>query len=118
MTENKNAAEKFKGRTKFKTLEQVSSLPEYAGILASDAILIDVDDMEQSNILLKICEVENIRCRVLQSRSGMHFLFKNSKVKNCYTKTTVACGLKVDIKSGFKSCYEVLKIEGKERELN
>ena len=46
MTENKNAAEKFKGRTKFKTLEQVSSLPEYAGILASDAILIDVDDMK------------------------------------------------------------------------
>ena len=117
MTENKNAAEKFKGRTKFKTLEQVSSLPEYAGILASDAILIDVDDMKQSETLLKICEAENIRCRVLQSRSGMHFLFKNSEVKNCYTGTTVACGLKVDIKSGFKSCYEVLKIEGKEREL-
>ena len=117
MTENKNAAEKFKGRTKFKTLEQVSSLPEYAGILASDAILIDVDDMEQSEVLLKICEGENIRCRVLQSRSGMHFLFKNSKVKNCFTKTKVACGLRVDIKSGFKSCYEVLKIDGKEREL-
>lgn len=117
MTENKNAAEKFKGRTKFKTLEQVSSLPEYAGILASDAILIDVDDMEQSEVLLKICEGENIRCKVLQSRSGMHFLFKNSKVKNCFTKTKVACGLRVDIKSGFKSCYEVLKIEGKEREL-
>ena len=117
MTENKNAAEKFKGRTKFKTLKQVSSLPEYAGILASDAILIDVDDMEQSEVLLKICEGENIRCRVLQSRSGMHFLFKNSKVKNCFTKTKVACGLRVDIKSGFKSCYEVLKIDGKEREL-
>ena len=115
MTKDKKAAEKFKGRNDLKTLEEVSSLPEYAGILASDAILIDVDDMEQSELLLKICAAEDVRCRVLQSRKGMHFLFKNSKVKNCFTGTKVACGLTVDIKSGFKSSYEVLKIDGKER---
>ena len=115
MTKDKKAAEKFKGRNDLKTLEEVSSLPEYAGILASDAILIDVDDMEQSELLLKICTAEDIRCRILQSRKGMHFLFKNSKVKNCFTGTKVACGLTVDIKSGFKSSYEVLKIDGKER---
>jgi putative DNA primase/helicase len=115
MTKDKKAAEKFKGRNDLKTLEEVSSLPEYAGILASDAILIDVDDMEQSELLLKICAAEDIRCRILQSRKGMHFLFKNSKVKNCFTGTKVACGLTVDIKSGFKSSYEVLKIDGKER---
>ena len=115
MTKDKKAAEKFKGRNDLKTLEEVSSLPEYAGILASDAILIDVDDMEQSELLLKICAAEDVRCRILQSRKGMHFLFKNSKVKNCFTGTKVACGLTVDIKSGFKSSYEVLKIDGKER---
>lgn len=117
MTKDKKAAEKFKGRTEFKTLEEVSSLPEYAGILAEDSILIDVDDMEQSDLLLKICAAEDVRCRVLQSRKGMHFLFKNSKVKNCFTGTRLACGLTVDVKSGFKSSYEVLKIEGKERKV-
>ncbi len=116
-TENKQAAEKFKNRDDFKTLDQVQSLPEYAGILAHDAILIDVDDKEQSQILFNICEGEDIRCRILESRSGMHFLFKNSKVDKCYTKTTLACGLVTDIKSGFKNSYEVLKIEGKEREV-
>ena len=116
-TENKQAAEKFKGRTNFKTLEEVQSLPEYAGILAHDAVLIDIDDVEQSQLLLKICEDEDIRCRILESRSGMHFLFKNSKIDKCYTKTTLACGLVTDIKSGFKNAYEVLKIDGKEREL-
>lgn len=115
MTENKKCIEKFKDRTDFKTLEQVQSLPEYAGILALDAILVDVDDMEQSKLLLDICDAENIRCKVLQSRSGMHFLFKNSKIEKCYTKTKVACGLTLDIKSGFKNSYEVLKIDGKER---
>ena len=116
-TKNKQAAEKFKGRTDFKTLEEVQSLSEYAGILANDAILIDVDDIEQSQLLFKICEGEDIRCRILESRSGMHFLFKNSKIEKCFTKTKVACGLSVDIKSGFKNSYEVLKIDGKEREL-
>lgn len=116
-TKDKKCIEKFKGRTDFKTYEEVQSLPEFAGILAVDTILVDIDDMEQSHLLLNICEGEDIRCRVLQSRSGMHFLFKNSKIEKCYTKTTLACGLVTDIKSGFKNSYEVLKIDGKEREV-
>ena len=118
MTKNKKCIEKFKDRTDFKTLEQVRSLPEYAGILAPDAILIDIDDEEQSELLFRICEKEEIRCKILKSRSGMHFLFKNSKVDKCYTKTKLACGLRdIDIKSGFKNSYEVLKIDGKDREV-
>lgn len=118
VTDGKQPIEKFKNRTDFKTLEEVQSLPEYAGVLANDAILIDVDDMEQSQLLLKICEDEDIRCRILQSRSGMHFLFKNSEVEKCFTKTKLACGLvDIDIKSGFKNSIEVLKIEKKEREV-
>ena len=118
MTKDKKCIEKFKDRTDFKTFEQVQSLPEYAGILASDAILIDIDDMEQSELLLNIIDAEGVRCKVLQSRSGMHFLFKNSKVQKCFTKTTLACGLRqIDIKSGFKNSYEVLKIDGKDRKV-
>ncbi len=115
ITENKRSIEKFKGRTDFKTLEQVQSLPEFAGVMAEDSILVDIDDMEQSNLLLDICDKEGIRCKVLQSRSGMHFLFKNTKIKNCPNRTKLACGLTADIKAGFKSSYEVLKIDGKER---
>lgn len=115
MTKNKKSIEKFKGVTTLKTLEQVQSLPEFAGVMAEDSILVDIDDMEQSNLLLDICDKEGIRCKVLQSRSGMHFLFKNTKIKNCPNRTKLACGLTADIKAGFKSSYEVLKIDGKER---
>lgn len=117
MTKDKKSIEKFKGRTDFKTIEQVQSLPEYAGVMAEDAILVDIDDMEQAEVLLDICENEEIRCKVLQSRSGMHFLFKNSKIRNCPNRTKLACGLTADIKAGFKNSYEVLKIDGKEREV-
>lgn len=115
MTKDKKSIEKFKGVTTLKTLEQVQSLPEFAGVMSEDSILVDVDDMEQSNLLLDICDKEGIRCKVLQSRSGMHFLFKNTKIKNCPNRTKLACGLTADIKAGFKSSYEVLKIDGKER---
>ena len=114
---NKKCIEKFKNRTDFKSLEEVQQLDEYAGILASDAILVDIDDMIQAELLFKICEGEDVRCKILQSRSGMHFLFKNSKIDKCYTKTKLACGITSDIKSGFKNSYEVLKIDGKEREV-
>lgn len=118
MTKDKKCVEKFKDRSDFKTFEQVQSLPEYAGILAPNAILIDIDDMEQSELLLNIIDDEGIRCKVLKSRSGMHFLFKNSKITKCYTKTKLACGLsQIDIKSGFKNSYEVLKIDGKDRQV-
>lgn len=117
-TKNKKCIDKFKDVSDLKSLEDVQDLDEYAGIMAHDAILIDVDDEEQSELLLKICEDEDIRCKILKSRKGMHFLFKNSKVEKCYTKTKLACGLiDIDIKSGFKNSYEVLKIEGKEREI-
>ena len=114
-TKDKKCIERFGRNAKLHTLGEVAKLDEYAGIIAPDSILIDVDDMEQSEKLMQIIEDNEIRCRVYRSRSGMHFLFKNSVVDKCYTKVNLACGITADIKSGFKNCYEVLKINGKER---
>ena len=116
-TKNKKCIEKFGKNSKLHSFDEVAELDEYAGIIAADSILIDVDDIEQSKKLLKIVEDNEILCRVLESRNGMHFLFKNSVVDKCYTKVNLACGIVADIKSGFKNCYEVLKIDGKEREV-
>lgn len=116
-TKNKKSIDKFSKNAKLFVLDEVAELDEYAGIIAADSILIDVDDVEQSKKLLKIVEDNEILCRVLESRNGMHFLFKNSVVDKCYTKVNLACGIIADIKSGFKNCYEVLKIDGKCREV-
>lgn len=114
-TKDKNAIDKFKNTDNLKTLEQVKSLPEYAGILAADAILIDIDNTEQAEILMNIVEHFQLNCRVYQTTRGKHFLFKNSKIENCRTRCTLACGLTADIKSGFKNSYEILKYDGIER---
>ena len=116
-TKDKKCIERFGRNAKLHTLEEVADLDEYAGILASDSILVDVDDMEQSEKLLQIVEDMELSCRVYKSRSGMHFLFKNDSVERCYTAVNLACGIIADIKSGLKNSYEVLKIDGKEREI-
>lgn len=116
-TKNKKCVEKFKDRTDFKTLEQVQSLDEYAGILANDAVLIDVDDATQAEILMAIVEDLQLNCRVYQTTRGKHFLFKNKTglIQKCFTHANLACGLTADIKVGLKNSYSILKFDGKER---
>lgn len=116
-TKNKKCIEKFKGRTDFKTFEQVQSLPEYAGILAAETILIDVDDFEASEILFKVVKEYALTCRVYRTSRGKHFLFKNSGVPTNNTGCKLAIGLTADIKIGTRNSYEVLKYDNQNREI-
>lgn len=114
-TKNKKCTRKFANGEKLLTLEEAQKLDEYAGILAPDTILIDVDDMEQSEILMNIIEEKQINCRVYQTTRGRHFLFKNKGVEKCGTGKKLACGLEADIKIGSKNSYSILKFKGEER---
>lgn len=114
-TKNKHCMEKYKDRTKLPTLEERRDCEEYAGILATNTILIDVDDAEQSEILMNLVEALQLNCRVYQTTRGKHFLFFNTQIQKCSTHSTLACGLTADIKVGFSNSYEVLKFNGKER---
>lgn len=116
-TKNKKCIEKFKGRTDFKTFEQVQSSPEYAGILAAETILIDVDDFEASEILFKVVKEYALTCRVYRTSRGKHFLFKNSGVPTNKTGCKLAIGLTADIKIGTRNSYEVLKYDNQNREV-
>lgn len=114
-TRYKKCIEAFKDRDDFKTLEEVQNLSEYAGILAENTILIDIDDAEQSEILMDIVEEFQLNCKVIQTSRGKHFLFKNTELHSCRTHARLAIGLQADIKVGFKATYEVLKVDGAER---
>lgn len=115
VTKNKKSIDKIQGVKKYKSLEQVIDLPEYAGVLSDDVIVIDIDDMEQSEILMNIIEDLQLDCRVYVTKRGRHFVFKNSGVDSCATGKKLAIGLTADIKVGGKNTYEVVKIDGKDR---
>ena len=118
-TKNKKCLMTFKNKESkdLLTLDQVKDLPEYAGVLENDTIMIDVDDYEQSEILMKIVEEKELLCRVYETKRGKHFLFKNTKLKTCKTHTKLACGLTADIKVGFKNSYDIIKFDGVERKI-
>ena len=116
-TKNKECIEKYKNRTKFSSYEEIKDNPEFAGILDSDTILIDVDDPDESEILMNIVEALQLNCRVYQTTRGKHFVFWNRerKVTKCSTHSTSAIGIEIDVKVGCSNSYEVLKFGGKER---
>ncbi len=118
LTQNKKCIEKFKGRTSFKSYDEVKKLPEFAGILSEKTILIDIDDSEQSELLFNIVKKKQLRCRVYKTTRGKHFLFNNPDLVNSNrTGATLALGIKADIKIGKRNSYSVLKFDGKEREI-
>lgn len=114
-TKNKQCTEALKGRTSFRTYDEVKDLPEYAGVLDTNTMFIDIDDAEQAEIMMNIVEGLQLNCKVICTSRGKHFIFKNSQVKGCKTHCTLAIGLTADIKVGFKDSYEVLKVNGEER---
>lgn len=119
-TKGKKCTMAFKGKSSEELLNQreAKKHDEYAGILNDNTILIDIDDYEQSEIMMKIVEDKQLGCRVYKTTRGKHFLFKNNgKYDKCWTHRQLACGLESDGKLGSKASYSVLKYQGKERKI-
>lgn len=108
---------KDKSSSELLTLEQAQRFPEYAGVLAEDTILVDIDDEEQSKILFEIVQAKQLKCKVYATTRGMHFLFKIPTAMPNRTHCKLGIALTADIKGCGKSSIEVLKFDGKERTL-
>lgn len=117
---NKKCIMPFKGKSadELLNLREAKQHSEYAGILNDNTVLVDVDDHDQSEILMRIVEDMQLACRVYETTRGKHFLFRNDdRVQKNWIKNTLACGLKSDGKLGCNTSYSVLKFDGKERHI-
>ena len=114
-TKGKQPIDKLKSGV-YREWEEIKQYNSYAGVLQDDVILIDIDDMQQSDILMNIIEQKQINTYVYQTSRGRHFLFKNdNRITKCYTHTRLACGLYADIKIGSATSVQALKVDGEER---
>lgn len=116
-TKDKQCLEKFKGRKRLNTIEDVQDLDEYAAILGEETILIDVDDGETSDLLFKIVQDLALKCRVYATTRGKHFYFKNPEgyVEKSWTKQTLALGIETDAKVGRNNSYAIMRFKGVDR---
>lgn len=119
-TKDKKCTMPFKGKGSEDLLQlrEASQLDEYAGILNDNTILIDVDDFDMSEVMMKIVEDKQLACRVYETTRGKHFLFRNEgRWEKNWIKQTLACGLKSDGKLGSRTSYSILKFKGKDRKI-
>lgn len=110
-----------KNQEKMLERTEVDSLVEYYGVLNDDIVLVDVDNVEQGGVLLKILIYMNITTVVYKTRRGYHFLFYvpdhySDKLKS-FTNQNTALGIKVDYKLGKNNDCERLKRDGVEYEI-
>ena len=77
-TKNKRCIEPFKNKKDLKSFDEIKDLPEFAGVLASNVVLVDIDDPNTSEILFKLVQDLKLKCRVYATSRGKHFFFKNN----------------------------------------
>lgn len=114
-TRNKRPLKEYKDSNHLIVLDWARKLDEYAGVLAEDVILIDVDEMKSSDLLLSILDGQGIKPQVIATTRGKHFLFRNTDIETNKTHTNTAIGLTVDIKIGTRNGYHILKFGGVKR---
>lgn len=99
------------------SLEEARRKQSYAKLLEYDDIFIDIDTKKEAEKILEIIKSENIGTIVRKTSRGMHFSFNNPyNVSNAIGSYT-PIGVKVDIKSGKNNSYQILKVDGKDREI-
>lgn len=103
--------------TDYMSLQEVQNKESYGRILEEDELFVDIDSEKEAEKLLEIVKSENIGTRVYKTSRGMHFAFKNPyDIKNAIHSNT-PIGLSVDIKTGKNNSYQVLKLDGKLRDI-
>jgi len=114
---DKTAAQPFKEGEPLLTLEEARQYDAYAGVLNDNVVLVDLDDSGHAERLKQIVDAYDIKCRITKTRRGMHFTFYCNDPLMNHNHIETAIGLIADYKYGINCSYEVLKSNGKEREV-
>lgn len=118
-TRDKKAQMKYVAGNKLMSLNSVKDLPEYAGVLNENTVLVDFDKHEESEVMYQLLEKMGLNYRAIKTTRGYHFLFlNNGSIKQCSDHRICACGCHVDIKVGCKNSIEILKFNNEVRPIH
>ena len=109
---------KYKGNAKLFDYQTVIYKNGFFGVLAPGIAYIDVDIREQAEFLYKVIQEMGLKCKVLETTKGKHFIFKdpNGYLNKTITRQYLACGIVADSKSGNANGVEYLKKVGETAE--
>lgn len=107
----------FKDGQGTKTWNEVKDFDNVAVIVPKGYVVLDFDTTSDSEIMLKIVEALDLKCRVMKTTRGIHCWFKapEEDPKN-FIKNRLAIGIYCDRKAGGRNAYVKIKQDGKARE--
>lgn len=106
----------FKDGVGAKTWDEVKDFDDVAVIVPKGYIVLDFDTTSDAEIMLKIVEGLDLKCRVMKTTRGIHCWFKTSEEapKN-FIKNRLAIGIYSDRKAGGRNAYVKIKQGGQAR---
>lgn len=115
--DGKTPVHKFKDGVGAKTWDEVKDFDNVAVIVPKGYIVLDFDTTSDAEIMLKIIEGLDLKCRVMKTTRGIHCWFKTSEEepKN-FIKNRLAVGIYSDRKAGGRNAYVKIKQDGAPRE--
>ena len=99
-----------------KTWDEVKDFDNLGLIVPEPFIVLDFDTVSDAEIMLKIIEGLDLKCRVMKTTRGIHVWFKSEEPWKCFKKTRLACGIYSDCKSHSKNAYVKIKDSGSMRQ--
>lgn len=106
---------KYKFKDGGRPFEEVSHAKDIGMLIPDGFVVLDVDDEEESQVLLSILTRKKITCKVMKTDRGLHFWFKSEKILKNSIHIDTPIGITVDVRSWGKSGYVKIKKNGKMR---
>lgn len=114
--DGKTPTHRFKNGKGTKTWEEAKAFDNVAVIVPKGYVVLDFDTKSDADIMLKIVDGLDLKCKVMKTTRGIHCWFKSSEdnPKN-FIKNRLAVGIYSDRKAGGRNAYVKIKQDGKPR---
>ena len=113
----KEPVHKFKDGVGTKTWDEVKDFDNVAVIVPKGYVVLDFDTTSDAEIMLRIVEALDLKCRVMKTTRGIHVWFKSpEEAPKNFIKNRLAVGIYCDRKAGGRNAYVKIKQDGKARE--
>ena len=116
LDDQKRATHGFKDGKGAKKWSDVSDFDNVGLIIPKPFIVLDFDTTSDAEIMLRIIEGLDLKCRVMRTTRGIHVWFKSVEPWKNFKKARLAVGIYSDCRSHSKNGYVKIKDHGKMRE--
>lgn len=116
LDDKKRATHGFKDGVGAKTWKEVRDFDNVGLIVPKPFIVLDFDTKSDAEIMLRIVEALDLKCRVMRTTRGYHFWFRSNEPWKNFKKTRLAIGIYSDCRSHSKNAYVKIKDSGVMRE--